>query len=409
MILIKMRITIKEAIKIGCGSILRILLYLTSIIPKDNKTIIFGAWYGKKYADNSKALFEYASKHTNYNCIWITNSKELRDNIKHKGYKAEVSTSGKGIIAQMRAIAAFSCTGKYDFNRFLLGGCIHIELWHGVGGGKKIGYDDIHFRKLMELPRNNWYKKIEKYPYRHYYQVCTSEEMKRVFSSAFRLKDNQFIMAGQPRNDMFFDPNYRISSFDTAVFVNKRVILYLPTHRLEGKMKMNCSELFDLKELNRFCERNNCIFLIKKHFYHKSETENLESYSHIIDWTQLSNIDTNELLMIADYLISDYSSVTADYLLLNRPIFYYCFDLKRYLEKDREMYWPYVEITPGRKAESFDELLYSLKYVIEDGVDEYIDDRERVLSMFYGQQARKMVSNDIMNAVKKILDDNNHS
>lgn len=394
-----------DTIKIVFGTLKRTPLFVSTLIPKNKSLLIFGAWYGKKYSDNTRALFEYANRMTQYNCVWITNSREICESIRKKGYKAELTNSFKGIICQVRAVAAFSCIGKLDFNRFLLGGCIHVECWHGVGGGKKIGYDDATFLEQMDNPRSIFYKKIENYPYRYYYQVCTSEEMKKVFKSAFRLNDNQFIMAGQPRNDMLFDPDYLFTTIDPKIYEGKKIITYMPTHRLCGKKKMACSMLFDLQKLDDFCKRNNCLFIIKKHFYHKDEIENISDYQHIIDLTNTPNIDTNELLMISDYLISDYSSVTADYLLLNRPIFYYCFDLEDYLSNDREMYWPYDVITPGSKSKSFTELLQSLKCVIEDKQDKYADDRERVLNMFYGQQARKMVSQDIMNAVQAIIND----
>ena len=371
-------------------------------IKRNNTLWLFGAWMGHKFSDNSKALFLYLLNNAKGKKIyWIAKDNKTYEELKRLEYPVLKSNSIKGIYYQIKAGVVFYCTGEGDLNSRLISGATHFNLWHGVGGGKKIGFDagwyDSPYDKACFRLRRKIYNKT--------YFVCTSEEMKMVFKSAFRLKDNQFIMAGQPRNDMFFDQDYRISSFDTSLFSGKRVILYLPTHRLEGNMKINCSELFDLEQLNMFCERNNCIFLIKKHFYHKNENEDLKSFSNIMDWTQLPNIDTNELLMIADYLISDYSSVTADYLLLNRPIFYYCFDLNRYLEMDRDMYWSYDEITPGRKSKTFDDLLQSMKRVIVDGIDDYSDERERVLSMFYGKQARKMVCHDIVNAVQTIVDD----
>ena len=229
-----------DIIKMICGTFKRIPLFISALIPKNKTLLIFGAWYGKKYSDNTRILFEYASKLSQFTCVWITNSKEIRDEIRKKGFNAELSNSCKGIICQVRASVAFSCIGKLDFNRFLLGGCTHIECWHGVGGGKKIGYDDVSFVKQMDNPRSNYYKKIEKYPYRKYYHVCTSEEMKNVFKSAFRLKDDQFIMAGQPRNDMFFDPNYVFTTIDPKRFDSKKVIIYMPTHRLCGKNRLQC-------------------------------------------------------------------------------------------------------------------------------------------------------------------------
>ena len=378
-------------------------MLLSSAIHKDHDLVIFGAWFGEKYSDNSKSLFEYALIANGKKCYWVTKSKKLYDYLSENGVPVVLRNSIEGIILQLLAGVAFSSTGKHDFNPMLLGSCYHVELWHGVGGGKKIGYDNESFKKSMDNWRCRLYERIEKYPYRNHYYISTSSEMTQVFKSAFRTDEKHIIMAGQPRNDMFFDSSYKIKSFESRQFADMKVITYLPTHRLEGKEKIKCSSLFDFSALNDFCISNNCIFIIKKHFYHKDEVEDVSLYSNIIDWTNKPGIDTNELLMVSDYLISDYSSVTADYLLLERPIFYYCYDLEEYLEKDRDMYWPYDKITPGPKCRTFNELLDAMKNIIEDDKDDYKEERERVLSMFYGPQARKMVSQDILDAVEKII------
>ena len=259
-----MRLNLKEYLKYLS---LYFPMNIVNHITRNNKVWLFGAWMGHKFSDNSKALFVYMINNTEGKKIyWITKDKKIYEELKRENYPVLKSNSIKGIYYQIKAGVVFYCTGAGDLNSRLISGANHFNLWHGVGGGKKIGFDAGWY----DSPYDEACFRLQSKVYNKTYYVCTSEEMKKVFKSAFRLKDDQLIMAGQPRNDMFFDCNYRICSFDTTFFSSKRIILYLPTHRLEGKMKMNCSELFDLKELNRFCERNNCIFLIKKHFYHKN-------------------------------------------------------------------------------------------------------------------------------------------
>lgn len=392
-----------ECLKMSIGTIKRIPLFISTMIPKQENLYIFGAWFGQKYSDNSKALFETALQDASIKSIWITKNFEIYNLLKNQNLPVEMSTSLRGIWLQCRAKVAITCTGKNDFNSKLLGNAYHIELWHGVGGGKTVGFDDATYRSQMDNIRGRYYRKIEAIPYRHSYFVCTSDEMKRIFLGAFRLPESHYLMAGQPRNDMFYDINYQIKTLDVSELMGRKVIAYLPTHRKNGDEKIDCSKLFDFEQLNTFCKNNNCIFLIKKHFYHKDEIEQISKFEYILDWSNRISVDTNELLMVIDYLITDYSSVATDFLLMKKPVFYYCYDYDEYILNDRTMYWNYDQISPGPKVKNFEQLIESLKLVICEDKDEYKSQRNTILNMFYGEQARKMVGNDILKYIKNII------
>jgi CDP-glycerol glycerophosphotransferase len=86
---------------------------------------------------------------------------------------------------------------------------------------------------------------------------------------------------------------------------------------------------------------------------------------NVIDVTGYNDIQ--ELLLIADILISDYSSLMFDYSLTNRPCFLYVPDIKQYLEKERNFYFnleelPFVSAVSNsdlvREIEQFDEIHY---------------------------------------------------
>lgn len=392
----------KDYILMLLGTIKRIPLFLSVFSRRNPQLYIFGAWYGKKFADNSRALFLYACQNTNKRCVWICHDRKVYLQLKSKGLSVSMKGSIRGIYYQLTAGAAFSCTGDKDFCRYLLGNCVHVELWHGVGGGKTIGLDDREYRTALLSKRGRYYTKLEKYPLQKRYFVCTGGQMKKVFQSAFLVPENHFIMAGQPRNDMFYDEGYIPDTISKDRFVGKKVILYLPTHRKSGREKIEISKLFALHTMNDFCEAAGCVLVIKKHFYHAYETEALEKYPNIIDVTSEA-LDTNELLLLADYLISDYSSCTADYLLLDRPIFYYSYDYNDYISQDRDMYWSYDEITPGGRACAFEELLRHLERTIIQGEDDCRQERARVRAMFYDRECQCISSGKIMDAVERIV------
>lgn len=178
-------------------------------------------------------------------------------------------------------------------------------------------------------------------------------------------------------------------------FPGKNIILYCPTHRNEGKEPIHIEKIFELDKLEKYLAGRDYYLVIKKHFYHREEIENLEKYPHIIDITR-EDIDTQILTIESKALITDYSSIYIDYLLLDRPILFYCYDYKHYLEKDREMYFEYEDVTPGEKAENFDELFEQIKGVIENGGDYGRKDRERVKNMFYCKAGQGPVGNILL-------------
>lgn len=155
----------------------------------------------------------------------------------------------------------------------------------------------------------------------------------------------------------------------------------MPTHRYCGKVKQNMHELLDLDAIEELCKKNNYVFIIKKHFYHKSEVEDFSKYNFIYDITS-ENIDSEVLIYQADIMISDYSSSYLDYLLLDRPIILYAYDIQDYLKNERGMYVKFNDINVGYKPENKEDLIVDLKKLIQDDRDaEHIDGRNKMKNL----------------------------
>jgi CDP-glycerol glycerophosphotransferase (TagB/SpsB family) len=125
----------------------------------------------------------------------------------------------------------------------------------------------------------------------------------------------------------------------------------MPTWR-SNKIDFLTEALPDLVKLNNVLIKNNLTLFIKLH----PNEINLEN--------DLSNIlfinprtDIYELLPLTQFLITDYSSIYFDYLLLDKEVIFYPFDLENYLNDERELYFNYDEKTPGTKVYNFEELL----------------------------------------------------
>ena len=372
-------------------------LYKSMFGKRDKNLWIFGSWFGDKFADNSKYLFLEASKLENIRSVWVSRNIQIVNELRQKKYEAYIVDSEEAICLQKKAKFFFVSTGVEDCYFSAIGNAVVINLWHGVPL-KKIMYDDkIAFNKKSLFERGYVGGVLRKIPLRNTFITSTSTTVQQIYLSCFRKGVKHVPILGQPRNDMFFDKTLG-EDLHTKLANEKKIILYMPTHRNSGYSKIECNKVFEMKKLDAFCKKNNYVFLIKKHYYHSNEVEELEDYETISDVTQ-QNFDSQEILSSADILITDYSSCYIDYLLINRPIIFYDYDLQDYLINDREMYFNYDDVTPGYKAGDFMQLMEYLSVIIEQGIDIYADERKRVCNVFYDKSCQNIVGTKIIDFV----------
>lgn len=368
--------------------------YISCLCFRNSKKVIFGSWFGNKFADNSKYLFKSMLVDKRLRAIWITKNIDIYNEMKKQGYEVYIHNSLKGIYHQLTASKYCTCTGKDDVSYYLLGNAKHIELWHGIPL-KKIMYDDNINNNHKDNDDDNILKKILKGPEAKSLEVVsTSDRISQIYTSAFRINKNKILQFGQPRNDVFFNDDIEDNNFPKE-YKEKNIILYMPTHRKEGKVKFDIDKILDLRKINELCKKNNMLFLIKKHYYHNNENINLGDFSNILDITN-EEYDSQMLLKYTDILITDYSSCYIDYLLLDRPIIFYNFDYDDYLETDREMYFDYETITPGNKVSNYEELESEIKSLINNS-DSLSEERKKVRNLLYDKQNQNIVANRFIN------------
>lgn len=385
-------------------------MYLSMLFPRSKKICVFGAWLGDKFADNSKMLFLEAQERKELLPVWIARQKDVVEEVRSLGYRSYTWFSPLGIWYQLRAKYAVMSNGISDFKHAFLGGAVFINLWHGVPL-KKIGYDD-YYEKNWDSKKQAFRDKIINVPLGKQYVVATSETIGKIYESAFRVPKERILCLGQPRNDVFYQNSSKAKTKEKAKAKTeektkekteekkkqRKIILYAPTHRKEGKHKIKLSEILDLRVLNEFCEKNGYDFLVKKHFYHREEKEELQEYNRVFDITN-EICDTQELLMQTDILITDYSSIYIDYLLLDRPILFYDYDYEDYLREDREMYFEYDKVTPGQKVKNFEELAEALENIETNGTACQSAEREKVRRLFYCTEGQNAVGEKLLDMI----------
>ena len=338
--------------------IINILLFILSIfIPKKKNLIVFGGRTGRRYADNSRYLFLYLNKFykNKFDCVWLTNEKKILDLIRKQGLKSYYINSFKGYLISIIANWTIFDTSPLDVNFTLSKFSKNIHLWHGILikklSAKK--YNNIYSFKINNILFSFisfFYPKYFCYPNTKFFHHMNNH---------YPVKMYKLLLSNQPRNIMLKDTTNKneLDIFRTKkennlnnkiIKKNKRIIGYFPTWRNDNENENlpDMENLSQLKKLDNILKKNNCILLVKKHSNsYKQDKHRLYNYSLKMDraWKNLSkyknfllidyDIDLNSILRNCDILISDYSGVIMDFLLLDKPIILYTSDIEKYKKK----------------------------------------------------------------------------
>jgi CDP-glycerol glycerophosphotransferase (TagB/SpsB family) len=350
-------------------------VYLVSVIlPKKKNVWVFGSWFGEKYADNSRYLFEYVCEnHPEIKAVWLSKNASTINKILEKGFDATFTYGWRGYYLSMICNVGVVSTGNYDLNVYAFAGKSKmVNLWHGTAL-KKIMYDD----KITFKPDS---KAAVVFPFlgKTNYGLITapSMEVKNKFVGAFRSNESKVGVTGNPRNDAF-------SIIEPVAEKASLKGVYMPTHRGEGSVGFMDKLVLWAKELDPFLVEKGVTIYVKLHFYHRQEIEGLtHSFKQIkfIGDEEFGD-DFYPFLATMDFLITDYSSIFFDYLIANKPVIFFPYDKEEYLTSDRELYYDYDDVTPGPKVLNVDQLRMEIGNIVE-GVDEYKLVRKKVNSMF---------------------------
>lgn len=368
-----------------------------SFIPKDENLILISSWYGKKYSDSSMYEYEYLKDNGKYKAVWYTIDKNIYLHLKSKGYPVVLGNTYKGIWTQIRAKVLLTAIQMSDFNCMYLRNAIMLDLDHGFPI-KQVGLNIpdtekswIYFQKLLRLGIK-------------YYGTASSYFCYHKILNSYQLKPYQVVFVNKPRIDALFDKELRKNKNKIVEDAKdgRKAFVWMPTHRSCGEVPIITEDIIDLDKLQEVCEKNNVIFIIKKHFYHRKETTDLAKYPNIFDFTS-EEIDVQTLLAQADFLVSDYSASYIDYLALDRPIILFAYDLDEYQKKERSLYVPFNENTAGEKISTDKELFNSIERLSNDPYDmEYAEGRKMARLRYFDKNVEMGTSRQ---RVKEIIDE----
>ena len=230
-----------------------------------------------------------------------------------------------------------------------------IQLWHAGVGFKAVGY--CRFGKPgSPHPHDSYHRKYT-------WANAPSEDAVDVYREVFAIEKDAFRVWGMPRLDGFLDPE-RIAAVRERFFrehpelEGRKIILFAPTYRGSGQKDAHYDYgKIDQKRLVE-CLGGQAAVLVKMHPFIQ-ERMPIEPAAENVIYDYSDYPDINELYMVSDLLITDYSSCYYEYALLGGPVCFYTYDRLNY-EVLRGVHRSVAETAPGRVCDTFDELLSAL-------------------------------------------------
>jgi len=371
-----------------------ILYWVSGFFPKDPQLWLFGSLQGKVFANNSRPLYLAAlKKHKDKKIFWITRNKQVLQKLKNHQLPCAYLYSLKGLSLCLKAKFYIFDFYSNDICFWTSRNSIKINLWHGVGL-KKVersikemsqsiakGFYGSWTQKLFFWFRSPWQTTKPSYV------VCTSKNNQSYYAEAFGLPLNKALVTGYPRNDSLTSSYTELGLFHSETEKNLKQnqnksiknIFFFPTFRDKNHKLFNA---WDFNKLDDLLKKNQAKLWIK---LHPNATMNTKThFPQSIEFLP-HDIDCNLTLPYCDLLITDYSSIYVDFLLLDRPMIFYCDDFENYLKNERNFYWDYFKVTPGVKTKNFNELYNALCIQLPSStvLNQYQDQHQKVKLLFH--------------------------
>lgn len=346
-------------------------------VPKRRDWIAVIGRDNGKFLDNTKYFFLQARSllPSATRMVFVTERRDVVALLAGSGCEVLIYPSFAGTWFLLRAGTLIVDSSEWvsNWRRFLLAGAKKIQLWHGVGY-KRIELDkwknEAHGGQLPFWPHVYQLRKLAYLitgRLLRYDVVNTTSQFyrDRVFEPAFAAR--QFLVAGYPRNTFGCadgavselawkntDPRLA-ASIPEWHRQGRRIILLAPTFRDAGGLPMNLST-DSIMLLENWCRENRAELVFKFHPVEKSAVLQAGQHLHVCD----PDSDLYPLMPYSSALVTDYSSIYMDYLLLDRPVLFFVPDLDEYVRNDRQFQFDFLEMTPGPKPRSWRELIASL-------------------------------------------------
>jgi len=398
-----------KALAVGLGKIAKDILswicyWRYSLTPKKKNLWAITGFRGNVYMDNAKYFYEYILEHyPEIDIRWMTNDDDVYAMLKEEGKpvcKFGTKEGRKVLSHAYIAITDHNIMSDYTPLDGFNNKTKVVQLWHGVGfkamgDGKNVKlvrergvrYSD----DILVKPGDNLFKKLwKKVKYffcahrrelfeKYFLFVCPGQERIDMIAKIWNISDESIFMAGHPRDILLHQMKPDLAH---------PKVLYAPTFRYnpvkELEMVDQCIKAFDAIE--EMMEKVNGQFVIRLHphtwrNYHTKLLHIMTKYQHI-SLDQEKDVYTS----LGEYsvIISDYSSISLDFAMLDRPTVYHCADYKWFVQNEAGFNLDFPNVIPGPMTSNWEETLERVKEYCENPQKDS-DLRQEKIKYFFDQ------------------------
>lgn len=313
-------------------------------LKTDENLVIFVSFMGKNFNDSPKAIYDFIQSHEEYKkyrCVWA---------LEHPEKFPELETVKIDTLQYFKlAIKAKYWITNTNIERglhFKKEDTIYLNTWHGVAL-KYIG-NDCPGRKDYNFNTVN-------------YLVVSGEHDERVFKSAFNAKETCYLRCGMPRNEELW-----LATEETKIEMRKKlnlpkekkIILYAPTWResVDGGKSYTIKPPINFEKWKETLGEEYIVLFRAHHLTTKVLGVQYDDFiRNASDYPSV-----NDLMIVSDMLITDYSAIAFDYSILCRPILCFAYDYNTYLV-ERGTYFDINDKYPNTLCQTEKELLVRIR------------------------------------------------
>ncbi|TGB00132.1 CDP-glycerol--glycerophosphate glycerophosphotransferase [Sporolactobacillus shoreae] len=357
----------------------KILFVLAKLFPQKEKVS-----FVVSFSENTKYLaHEFEKEQLKTELVFLCRGKCIADFSGGKGTVIPFETSGFLDMARSAYHLATSKTVFVD-NYFGFLSVVKfrkevqcIQIWHAAGALKTFGLED----KSISMRTRGANRRFAQVYQRFDKVIVGSDIMAEIFKRSFGITDDRILRTGIPRTDFFYhlkaedpvfhdmtamsqsgsDEQYGLASevqtFIDGPFASKRKILYAPTYR-DNERNTNQLHL-DIDQMKNELGAEYVLLLRLHPAVRDGFVIPDQDQGFAFDCSSYSDI--NQLLLISDILVTDYSSIPVEYSLLNKPMIFFPYDLKEY-GRERGFQADYMDWVPGPVAFSTTDLIKLIRH-----------------------------------------------
>lgn len=367
----------------------RLLWKCFFVFPIDKDKIVLQSFAGRGFSDNPKYIAESLHKaDPKLKLFWAvsdTGDSQFPEYIRKVKYRS---------VAYLFHMATAKCwvdniRKPYSPKRK---GQIYMQTWHAGFTLKKV-------ERAAEAQLDGNYVREAKQDSKAVDVLLSNcDQLTEIYRNDFWY-DGEILNCGLPRNDRLFhftEEDAKSIRSKAGVPDGVRCLLYAPTFRKGNDLKpydLNYAAVCDALE-RRF--GGTWKILVRLHPNIFAESDNL-----VLDEKYVINAsyypDVQDLYIISDLLITDYSTVIFDFFLLDRPAFFYANDIASYMS-DRGFYVQLKDL-PFPLAENNGDLIKIINDFNRDEYDkkikEFKEEQKFYDNGYAGDTAAKWISEHI--------------